>query len=177
MTTASEKLKPPPRRRPAAERKLASSSELDRFAGLEPDTALTELGSTRDGLTSADAAGRLERAGANELVSSRRTAFSVLLGQVRSPLLGLLLVAACVSIAVGEVTGGSIILAIMALSVALGFVNEYRSEQTLAALRSRTSRRATVLRDGSASEIPAAELAPGDVCLLQTGDVVPADLR
>src|SRR5207253_8148140 len=72
---------------------------------------------------------------------------------------------------------GGIILAIMALSVALGFFNEYRSEQTLASLRSRTGRRATVVRDGNAAEIPASELIPGDVCLLQTGDVVPADLR
>jgi P-type Mg2+ transporter len=176
MTTASKRLRSRPPRRPAAERKLASS-ELDRLAGLEPDAALADLGSTPEGLTSADAAQRLERTGGNELVSSQRTAISVLLGQVRSPLLGLLLVAACVSIAVGEDTGGGIILAIMALSVALGFVNEYRSEQTMAALRSRTGRRATVLRDGAAHEIPAVKLTPGDICLLQTGDVVPADLR
>jgi P-type Mg2+ transporter len=177
MATASRRVRPRPQGRPAAERKHPQSSELDRLAALEPAAVLAELGSTADGLTSTDAADRLERAGANELVSSRRTALSVLLAQVRSPLLGLLLVAACVSIAVGEVTGGSIILVIMALSVALGFVNEYRSEQTLTSLRRQTGRRATVLRDGSAKEIPAAELTPADVCLLQTGDVVPADLR
>src|SRR5512132_1831271 len=177
MATASRRVRPRPHGRPAAERKHPQSSELDRLAALKPDAVLAELGSTADGLTSTDAADRLERAGANELVSSRRTALSVLLAQVRSPLLGLLLVAACVSIAVSEVTGGSIILVIMALSVALGFVNEYRSEQALASLRRQTGRRATVLRDGSAREIPAAELTPADVCLLQTGDVVPADLR
>jgi Mg2+-importing ATPase len=177
MAAASKRLKSRPARGPAVDRKPSSSSELDRLATLEPDAALAELGCTREGLTSADAGERLEQAGVNELVSSRRTALSLLLGQVRSPLLGLLLVAASVSIAVGEVTGGSIILAIMVLSVALGFVNEYRSAQTLASLRNRTGRRATVLRDAVAIEIPAAELTPGDVCLLQTGDVVPADLR
>jgi Mg2+-importing ATPase len=176
MTAASKRLRSRPRR-PPVEPKPPPRSELDRLAALEPDAVLAELGCTRDGLTSTDAAERLERGGANELVSSRRTALSVLLAQVRSPLLGLLLVAACVSIAVGELTGGSIIVAILVLSVALGFFNEYRSEQTLASLRSRTGRRATVVRNGNAAEIPASELVPGDVCLLQTGDVVPADLR
>src|SRR5512133_494804 len=177
MARARTALKPRPPSRLTAARKRGSSSELDRLAALAPDAAAAELGSSPDGLAADAAAGRLAGAGANELVSTRRSAISVLLGQLRSPLLGLLFVAAAVSIAVGEVTGGAIILAIMTLSVALGFFNEYRSEQTLASLRSRTGRRAMVLRDGRAAEIPAAELVPGDVCLLQTGDVVPADMR
>jgi P-type Mg2+ transporter len=86
-------------------------------------------------------------------------------------------VAAVVSIGVGERVDGGIILAIMGLSVGLGFVNEFRSEQTLASLRRRTGRRARVLRDGKTLEVPASEVVPGDVCLLQVGDVVPADLR
>jgi Mg2+-importing ATPase len=150
---------------------------LDRLAALEPDAALRELGTGRDGLTAAEAATRLARVGPNELVRSGRTLTSLLWGQLRSPLLGLLLVAAAVSIAVGERTNGGIIVAIMALSVGLGFFNEYRSEQTLAALRRQTGRRATVLRDGTVGEVPATEVVPGDLCLLQTGDVVPADLR
>ena len=81
------------------------------------------------------------------------------------------------AIGLGERTDGAIILAIMGLSVGLGFFNEYRSEQTLLSLRERTSRRATVLRDGDAVELPAAELVLDDVCVLQGGDVVPADLR
>ena len=132
---------------------------------------------TPSGLSGADAAARLERDGPNELVRSRRTRLDVLLGQVRSPLLGLLLAAAVVALAVGERTDGAIILAIMGLSIGLGFFNEYRSEQTLVALRERTGRRATVLRDGVATEVPASELVVDDVCVLQSGDVVPADLR
>jgi P-type Mg2+ transporter len=163
-------------RRVGAEQARASS-RLDRLAVLQPDAALAQLGGSRDGLTGVEAAARLEQAGPNELARSGRTLFRLLLGQIRSPLLGLLLVAACVSIGVGERTGGVIILAIMALSVGLGFFNEYRSEQTLATLRTQTGRRATVLRDGAVRELTAAELVPGDICLLQTGDVVPADLR
>ncbi|MGZ4319751.1 MAG: magnesium-translocating P-type ATPase [Gaiellaceae bacterium] len=153
------------------------TSQVDRVAALGPDAALEALGCNRDGLTSAEAAVRLERAGPNELGRSGRTALAVLGAQLRSPLLGLLLAAAAVSIAVGQRTDGGIIMAIVFLSVGLGFFNEYRSEQTLAALRGRTGRRATVLRDGKRVELPAAELVPGDVCVLQAGDVVPADLR
>jgi len=82
-----------------------------------------------------------------------------------------------VSIAVGEHTSGAIILVIVALSVGLGVVNEYGSEQTLAKLRKRTGRRATVLRDGVTLQVSAVALVTGDVCLLHVGDVVPADLR
>jgi P-type Mg2+ transporter len=175
MATTTTRLRPRPRS--AAGRKHGSPSELDRLAAHPPAAALAELHSSREGLTSAEAGERLDRTGRNELASSGRSALSLLVGQLRSPLLGLLLVAASVSIAVGEVASGAIILTIMCLSVALGFVNEYRSERTLASLRTRTGRRATVLRDGSATEIAATGLVPGDVCVLQTGDVVPADLR
>ena len=150
---------------------------LERVARLEPEAVLRELATTLDGLPGSEAAARLQQLGPNELERSGRTRRAVLLGQLRSPFLGLLLVAAAVSIGVGEPTDGGIILSIVALSVGLGFVNEYRSEQTLAALRARTGRRASVLRGGAVRELPAATLVPGDVCLLQTGDVVPADLR
>lgn len=151
--------------------------ELDQAAALEPETALVALGATRGGLSSEEAAVILAREGANELRRSGRTIVAVLISQVRSPLLGLLFVAASVSIGVGERTSGGIILGIMVLSVGLGVLNEYRSEQTLASLRERTGRRATVLRDGSPLDIPASELVRGDVCLLRIGDVVPADAR
>ena len=153
------------------------TSDLDQIAALEPDAALSALEAAREGLSGTEAAARLERQGANELGRSGRTLIAVLLSQLRSPLLGLLFVAAAVSIGVGESTSGGIILGIMALSVGLGVFNEYRSERTLASLRERTGRRATVLRDGSRLELPATELVRGDVCFLQTGDVVPADLR
>jgi Mg2+-importing ATPase len=152
-------------------------AEVDELASLTADAALERLSGTREGLTAAEAGIRLDRYGANELGRGGRTIGAVLLAQLRSPLLGLLVVAAAVSIGVGERTDGTIILAIMALSVGLGVLNEYRSEQTVASLRRRTGRRATVLRDGEPDDIPAAELVPGDVCVLQIGDVVPADLR
>ena len=149
----------------------------EQLAELSPAAALEATQSTTEGLSGSEARSRLERLGPNELGRGSRTAPGLLLAQLRSPLLGLLVAAAGVSIVVGERVDGGIILGIMALSVGLGFYNEFRSEQTLAALRGRTGRRATVMRDGEHAEIAAAELVVGDVCLLQTGDVVPADLR
>jgi len=151
--------------------------DLDGVAALDPEAALAALGVERAGLTVSEAAARLEREGPNEFGRTGRSWRAVLMSQLRSPLLGLLFVAAAVSIGVGERTSGGIILGIVALSVGLGFFNEYRSEQTLASLRERSGRRATAMRDGSPLELPAAELVRGDVCLLQIGDVVPADLR
>jgi Mg2+-importing ATPase len=152
-------------------------SALDELASAPADEALDQFASCRDGLTATEAALRRERDGANELAQAGRPFLALLAGQLKSPLLGLLTVAAAASIAVGEHTSGAIILAIVGLSVGLGLFNEYRSEQTLASLRSRTGRRATVLRDRGAVEVAAAHLVRGDVCLLQVGDVVPADLR
>ena len=130
-----------------------------------------------NGLAVAEAAARLERDGPNELASHNRTLAAVIGAQLRSPLLGLLVAAAVISVGVGERTDGAIILGIIIASVGLGVFNEFRSEQTLASLRERTGRRATVVRDGVTTEIPASQLVVGDLCILQTGDVVPADLE
>jgi Mg2+-importing ATPase len=147
------------------------------LARASADEVLRREQSTARGLSTKEAEARLERSGPNELADGGRSLWAVVLAQLRSPLLALLAVAAAVSIGVGEGADGAIILTIVALSVGLGVFNEYRSERTVAALRERTGRRATALRDGHATEIPARTLVPGDVCLLQTGDVVPADLR
>jgi P-type Mg2+ transporter len=136
-----------------------------------------QLPAAPGGLSEDEAARRLEREGPNALGRGGRAWTAVLAAQVRSPLLALLAGAAAVSIGVGEVVNGAIILAIMGLSVGLGFVNEFQGERALDALRARTGRRATVVRDGLPREVAAAELVTGDLCLLQIGDVVPADLR
>jgi Mg2+-importing ATPase len=155
----------------------AADGVIDRLAAVSADAALRELESARGGLTQPEAASRLERVGPNELGTAGRGWLSILIAQLKSPLLALLAVAAAVSIGVGEQIDGGIILGIVGLSVGLAFFNESRSEQTLALLRAQTGRRANVVRGGEPVEIAASLLAPGDVCLLQIGDVVPADLR
>jgi P-type Mg2+ transporter len=151
--------------------------DLAAAAALEPDELLARLESSERGLTDEEARRRLEAVGANVLRSHGVRLWSVLARQLRSFLLLLLLTAAVVSAAVGETTEAGIILSIVGLSVALGFVNEFRSERAVEALHSQIRRTALVLRDGAARRVNVVDLVPGDVVRLRIGDIVPADLR
>ena len=97
--------------------------------------------------------------------------------QLRSYLLLLLLVAAVVSAVVGDRIEAGIIAAIVAMSVGLGFLNEYRSERAVQALHAQIRHLAFVERDGETVQVSVTDLVPGDVVHLRVGDVVPADLR
>jgi P-type Mg2+ transporter len=141
------------------------------------DAVLHELGSTQAGLTSEEAASRLRTLGPNVLASHRVTAIEVLVRQLRNPLLILLLGAAGVAAATGDPTDGTIIAAIVILSVGLGFINEYRSEMAVAALHANIRHEALVWRDRRQQRLDVRELVPGDVVALRVGDLVPADLR
>jgi Mg2+-importing ATPase len=154
-----------------------TASPSGELAAPGPEAVLRRLGTRASGLTAAEVDDRLGRLGRNELEAHHRKTLEVLAAQLRSPLVGLLGVAAGLSIAVGEGVDGTIILTILAVSAGLGFLNEYRSERTLDALRTLTGRRATVVRDGRTTVVPAARLVPGDICRLELGDVVPADVQ
>jgi Mg2+-importing ATPase len=115
--------------------------------------------------------------GPNALSSHSARALPVLWHQLRSPLLGLLLVAATASYLVGQRDDAVIIAVILAASIGLGFVNEFRAERAAQALHSQIHHRATVLRAGRSEQVDVAALVPGDVVDLALGEVVPADLR
>ena len=100
-----------------------------------------------------------------------------MLGQFNDILMIILLIATGLSFAVGEVTDAAIILAIVIASATLGFTQEYRSEKAVEALKKMTAPTASVMRDGKEVRIPAAQLVPGDIILLYTGDKIPADAR
>ena len=150
---------------------------LAEAADLTPDEVLARLGSGPDGLSSADAAERLGRLGANALGTRRVQAGTVLWRQIRNPILILLLAAAVVSGLTGGATNAAIIAVIVALSVGLGFLNEYRAELAMAALRAKIHQEAEVRRDGRPSRIPVTDLVPGDLVSLRLGALVPADVR
>ena len=134
--------------------------------------------SATGGLTTRQAAERLRTDGPNVIGGSgRRTRPSILVAQVASPLVLILVAASLVSLVVGDQVTAGIILAIVAMSAALGFVQEARSETAVAALQARLTLHATVVRDGSARELPMAEVVRGDVVRLGAGDIVPADVR
>lgn len=155
----------------------AADSELAAAGQRTVAEVLGRLGSGERGLTGAEAAARLAAGGPNVIPHHRVTTFDVLVGQLRNPLLGLLLAAAVVSGLTGDPTGAAIIAAIVALSVGLGFFNEYRSAQAIAALHGDIHYATLAWRDGEARRIDVTELVPGDVIALRVGDVVPADLR
>jgi len=138
---------------------------------------LEQFATTETGLSATDAATRLREGGPNVLASHRVTAFGVLARQLRNPLLILLLTAAAVSAATGDTTDGGIIAAIVALSVGLGFINEYRSEVAVAALHANIHHEALVWRDEVQQSVDVRDLVPGDVLQLRVGDLVPADVR
>ena len=146
-------------------------------ASLSGDDVMVRLQCDRAGLSRAEAATRLTAIGANTLRTHGARPLEVLARQLRNPLLILLVAAALTSFAVGERTGALIILVIIALSVGLGFFNEYRSELAVEALHSKLRHTALVLRDGKPTAVDVTELVPGDVVRLSVGDVVPADLR
>ncbi|HXY86393.1 MAG TPA: magnesium-translocating P-type ATPase [Gaiellaceae bacterium] len=146
-------------------------------AAMTPAEALRSLRADERGLSSDEAAKRLAVVGPNALRAHGARFWTVLARQFRSYLLLLLLAAAAVSIFVGEGTDAAIIFTIVGLSVALGFFNEYRSEQAVETLHSQIRRRATVERDGELTGLDITKLVPGDVVALHVGDVVPADLR
>jgi Mg2+-importing ATPase len=130
------------------------------------------------GLTSAEAAQRLRQDGPNALgAEGRRGPLAVLASQFASPLVLILIAASLVSIAVGDRVEAGIILAIVAMSALLGFVQEARSEAAVAALQARLALRASVMRDGKQQEIPIHDVVVGDVVVLGAGDIVPADAR
>lgn len=133
--------------------------------------------SAERGLSSDEAARRLRQHGPNAVSSHRARLLPVLWHQVRSPLLGLLLAAAAASYLVAERSDAVIIGVIVAMSVGLGFVNEYRAERAAQALHSTIRHQAVVVRDGRAQSIDVTALVPGDVIELRLGEVVPADVR
>jgi calcium-translocating P-type ATPase len=139
---------------------------------------LTRLDTTLDGLSPDQAAERLARYGRNELPAQEPpTLFQIILHQFQSPLIYILLVAAAVSLLIGDFKDAIFILAVVILNAALGAYQEYRAEQSAAALQSLLHIDAVVRRNGEEEEIDARELVPGDVVLVESGDRVPADLR
>ena len=134
--------------------------------------------SPQDGLTFEEATRRLEQHGPNELAEAPRPTFwHKLLQQFNNFIVIILIIASIVSAILGDYIEASAIMAIVLLNAVLGVVQERRAEEALAALRRMAAPEAHVIRDGHRLVIPARELVPGDVVLLEAGNYIPADLR
>ncbi|TLM98269.1 ATPase, partial [bacterium] len=146
---------------------------------LSADQVLEKLDSASNtGLTSQEAQARLEKVGPNQLKEKPRpTFFQLVIDQLKSFVILLLVVAAAISLVLGEYVDASAILAIVLLNAILGVVQESRAEEALAALKKMAAPEAQVLRDGSRISLPAPQLVPGDIVFLEAGNFIPADVR
>src|SRR5687767_7778828 len=142
------------------------------------EDSVERLKSTPRGWTAVEAARRLEEFGPNELQAAGRVSpWAILLEQFKNVLIVILLLATALSAFLGHGVEAIAITVIVLFAVVLGFVQEYRAERAIEALREMAAPTATVIRDGREQRIPARDLVPGDLVLLATGDKVPADAR
>ncbi len=132
----------------------------------------------KEGLSRSAVTQRLEKYGLNELIErGSKHPLLILWDQVKEIMVVILIVAAVVSAFLGEYNDVIVIMAIVILNAILGFTQEYRAEQAIAALKKLAVPSVKVRRDGRIEEISARELVPGDVVFLETGDLIPADGR
>lgn len=140
--------------------------------------ALSEMKSSPAGITSEEAGARLRSFGPNELAEKKRkTAFRMLLDQFSDFMILILIAAALISGFIGEASDTVAIVVIVLLNAALGFSQEYRAEKAMAALKKMAAAHATVIRKGGHTAIPASALVPGDIVVLEAGNIIPADMR
>jgi len=142
------------------------------------DQAFAQLNSQPGGLSNAEAANLLGQYGPNELQAAHRVSpWEILVEQFKNVLILILLGATAISLFLGHGIESIVIAIIVLFAVVLGFVQEYRAERAIEALKQMTAPTANVLRNGVEVKIPAKDLVPGDVIFLRTGDRIPADAR
>ena len=164
-----------PPRQPA---EIRVSPELLSISPCKPDEALQKLQSSAQGLSSTEAARRLEEYGPNVVAQDKRHSRWRLLGAALiNPLVVLLSILAVISALTGDLRAASVMVVMVILGVVLRFVQEARADTAAAKLKAMISVNATVMRDGAAQEIPLGNLVPGDVVHLAAGDMIPADVR
>jgi len=145
---------------------------------LEAFETIVSLNSTPSGLSHEEAKKRLAQFGPNELVEKEKISpWKIFIEQFKSFLIIILLIATILSAILGEVADAIVIFVIVLFACVLGFIQEYRAERAMEALKGMAAPAASALRDGEETEIPARELVPGDITLLRTGDRIPADAR
>jgi len=146
---------------------------------LLPLTEIEEkLRTSREGLSKNTASERIIEYGKNQLEDKKKnSALQILLHQLTDFMIIILAIAAIVSGIIGDLIDTIVILAIIVLNAIIGFVQEYRAEKAMEALKQMAATSARVYREGSILEIPAVELVPGDLVSLEAGNIIPADVR
>jgi Ca2+-transporting ATPase len=145
---------------------------------MKKEKLLESLNSSEAGLTSEEAERRLKEFGPNELVAKEGISpLQIFLGQFKDVFVVMLLFAIVVSVAINEIVDAATIGTIVFLNAIVGFIQEYRSEKAMEAMKKLTAPKARVLRNGKEVVIPSRDVVPGDIVLLEAGDRIPADAR
>ncbi len=143
-----------------------------------PEEVMEKLGSSPQGLAAAEVQNRQREYGPNELAeTAQKTLFMMLLDQFKDFMILVLIAAAVISGIIGEASDTIAIIVIVVLNAVIGFMQEYRAEKAMELLRKMAAHSALVMRDGNPATIPATQLVPGDVVILEAGKIVPADMR
>ena len=162
----------------AAGSNAGNFSQLLEIALLNNAAALNALESGLQGLTTDAANARLKQYGSNAIAREKhQSGLMRLLGNIKNPLVLLLLALALLSYVTGDLRATVVILVIVILGIVLRFLQETRADHAAEKLKAMVSNTATVVRDGKAHEIPLKQLVPGDIVNLAAGDMVPADIR
>lgn len=136
------------------------------------------LNTNKQGLHHSEAEERLSQYGKNVLAEKKKASvFILFLHQFKDVMIIILLLAALISYIISDIKDALVILIIVLLNAIIGFVQEYRAEKAMAALRKMTAFNATVRRSGNLVQLPASEIVPGDIVILEAGMSVPADIR
>ncbi|MFZ2950864.1 MAG: HAD-IC family P-type ATPase, partial [Desulfuromonadaceae bacterium] len=138
----------------------------------------TEMGASLQGFSTVEADAMLLQYGPNELIEKqKKTLFMIFLDQFKDFMILVLIAAAVIAGAIGEISDTIAIIVIVVLNAVIGFVQEYRAEKAMALLKKMSAHTALVMRDGTLADIPALQLVPGDIVMLEAGKIVPADRR
>ncbi len=148
------------------------------FFRLTPQQALERLNAASGGLTSAEAAARLETFGPNQLAEGKKKSpAAVFFGQFKDLLVVILIAAALISMVSGNLESTLVIFAVLILNAVLGTVQYFKAEKSLESLKAMSAPTAKVLRDGQRLEVPGSRIVPGDIVELEAGDMIVADGR
>ena len=139
---------------------------------IKSDDALKLLESSPDGLSSAEAKVRLLKFGRNQIVRKKKDGIITLLWrQINNPLIWVLIGASALAILLGKLTDGLVVLSVVVVNTIIGFIQEFKAEKAIEALKDMVPENAAVLRDGQYITIHVSELVPGDIVQLAAGEI------
>jgi magnesium-transporting ATPase (P-type) len=161
-----------------SKRKSLDLADVNWYA-LEPAAALTKLDSNLElGLSQSEVTARLEKYGQNKLPETKsRTIWARIFSQINNPLILVLIAASFITLLLRDYLDSAVIFAVVIINAIIGFIQEGKAENALAAVRALLANKASVIRGGERTIISASEIVPGDIVFIESGDKVPADIR